>query len=367
MISNSSSQRVEWIDDERRLSELALDWDVLSRECDRTPFTRYAWFSAWWTAFAGGRRLAVCTVRRGGALVGVLPLARLRGRLEGPHVNAPLFRVLAADGAALGALVDAALQAAGDELIVPSLAHDDPAVPMLLSRARGRPTLLEAVHTSPIVDTNGDFEEFRRLTRPRWGYPLERLRRKMEREHESRFVTVERPGDLEQMLQSGFEVEHSGWKGKAGTGILSTPQNEAFWRGIAHNFDRSDETRLSAIVLDGRMAAFDLCVLVERRLYLLKTGYDEQLAKLRPGLVLRLAVIERCFALQLAAHELLGHTSAWKAMFATDERRHVCVRSYARRPLPAGRYAYRRVRPRLLDAYRLTRSALARRRDRGRA
>ena len=360
VISGSHADRVEWVGDERRLAALAPAWDRLSRERDQTPFTRHGWFSSWWKAFGAGRELSVCTAWRGGALVGVLPLTRLGGRLEGPHIAVPLFRLLAADDAVLGTLARAALHAAGDELIVPSLAQGDPAVGELVRAARGRPTFTEEVHLSPIVDTEGDFAEFRRLTKPRWGYPLERLRRKMGREHDARFMLVERPDSFQQTLQQGFEVERSGWKGRAGSAILSSPEDELFWRTVAEVFDRSGETRLSAITLDGRMAAFDLTLLVNRRLYLLKTGYDEERAKLRPGLVLRLSVIERCFALQLAAHELLGDAGAWKMMFATDARRHVRVRSYAPRPLPASRYVLRRARPPLVHAYHATRSVLDR-------
>ncbi len=351
---------IEWVTEESRLAALAAAWDRLAREHDPTPFARHAWFSSWWKAFGAGRRLCVCAAWRDGDLVGVLPLTRIGRRLEGPHVEAPVFRPLAADHEALVALAQAAVAAAGSELIVSSLPVGDPAVDAFKAAARGRLTLIEPVHASPIVDTVGDFAEFCRLTKYRWGYPLERLHRKMNRDHNARFMLVDRPENFHEMLQHGFEVESAGWKGRAGTGILSTPENELFWRSVAEAFDRTDEARLSAITLDGRMVAFDLALLVNRRLYLLKTGHDEEFGKLRPGLVLRLAVIERCFELELAAHELLGHRSAWKAMFATDERAHVRLSAYARRPVPVGRYAYRRARPQAVRAFRATRSALGR-------
>jgi CelD/BcsL family acetyltransferase involved in cellulose biosynthesis len=352
--------RIEWITEEDRLAVIAADWDRLAREHDPMPFARHGWFSSWWKAFGNGRRLSVCVAWRGEELVGVLPLTRIGGRLEGPHVEAPVFRPLVADRRALTALARAAAAAAGDELVVPSLPADDPAVGEFIAAARGRVTLTDAVHVSPIVDTGGDFAGFRELTKSRWGYPLERLGRKMSRDHDARLLLVDRPEDFHETLQRGFVLENSGWKGRAGTGILSTPETRIFWRSVAEVFDRTAETRLSAITLDGHMVAFDLTLLVNRRLYLLKTGFDEEFAKLRPGLVLRLAVIERCFELGLAAHELLGDRSAWKAMFATAERPHVRVSAYARRPVPVGHYVYRRARPKLVRAVHGTRSALGR-------
>jgi CelD/BcsL family acetyltransferase involved in cellulose biosynthesis len=221
----------------------------------------------------------------------------------------------------------------------------------------------EFLHKSPIVETNGDFKAWRAASKPRWGAPLERFRRKMGRDHEAHFEIVEAPRDLEAELDAGFAVEASGWKGRAGTAITSAPETERFYRDVARTFHARGALRLSRIVLDGTVAAFDLCLLCRNRLYLLKTGYDERFAKLAPGLVLRLSTIERCFELGYEAHELLGEDSEWKLKFATTERRHLDLRAYRRTPLGAGRYKYRSiVRPRLKRAYRsLNRNTPARR------
>jgi len=67
-----------------------------------------------------------------------------------------------------------------------------------------------------------------------WGAPLERFRRKMGRDHEARLEIVEVPQDLEAELDVGFAVEASGWKGRSKTAILSAPETEQFYRGVAH-------------------------------------------------------------------------------------------------------------------------------------
>ena len=108
------------------------------------------------------------------------------------------------------------------------------------------------------------------------------------------------------------------------------------------------------------MVAFDLSLLHEGRLYLLKTAYDEGFGRLAPGLVLRLSVIERCFELGLEAHELLGGADEYKLKFSTTDRRHVGLRAYRRLPAPVVRYGYRRsLRPGLRRAYRAVRPRTA--------
>src|SRR5437764_1413513 len=84
----------------------------------------------------------------------------------------------------------------------------------------------------------------------RVGAPLERWRRKMDREHELVARIVEPPQDLASELVRGFAVEASGWKGRAGTAIVSSPETERFYRAVAERFVASDRLRLSWLDLD---------------------------------------------------------------------------------------------------------------------
>jgi hypothetical protein len=204
------------------------------------------------------------------------------------------------------------------------------------------PHISEPIHVSPTVDTSGDFDAWRAGSKPRWGAPIERFRRKMSRDHDATLTIVEPPsGDLDVQLDRGFAVEGSGWKAANGTAILSRPDTAQFYREIAHAFARRGELRLSGIELDGELAAFDLTLLHGNRLYLLKTGFDERFRKLAPGLVMRLSIVERCFELGIVEHDLLGDDSEWKRKFATGERAHVAFRAFGRGPAGRGRYVYR--------------------------
>jgi len=335
---------IEWVTSGRRLAEIAPPWSELLGP-GATPFDRPEWFSAWWSAFAGGADLRVCTVWRGGRLVAVLPLQR-RSRYELTALandHSPLFRPLAADTPALGEVVAAVLGGGTEALALVGVPEDDPCLGVLRRRVEHvdmRP-LPEPAHTSPIVETGGDLAAWRAASKPRWGAPLERFRRKIARDHDAQLTLVEAPEDLERALARGFTVEASGWKGEQGTAILSSPASEAFYRGVARAFHERGELLLSGIELDGELVAFDLTVLHGNRLHLLKTGFDERFRKLAPGLVLRLSVIERCFELGIEAHELLGGDSDWKRKFSTTARTHVSFRAFPPGLGGTGRYLYR--------------------------
>ncbi|MGH2978213.1 MAG: GNAT family N-acetyltransferase, partial [Solirubrobacterales bacterium] len=213
------------------------------------------------------------------------------------------------------------------------------------ARAAGRWSIVEPDITSPIVDTTGTLDQYRAATRSKWHKNLRRLYRKLERDHGARLRLVEPPAELESELAEGFEVESSGWKRAAGSAILSRPENEAYYRSLARRFHDRGELRLSSISVAGRMIAWDFGILRANRLYSPKSGYLEEFRQLAPGLVLELATIERCFELDIEAHELLGADEAYKLRFSTSARRHRYFRAYRRRPAQALRYAWRRYVP----------------------
>jgi CelD/BcsL family acetyltransferase involved in cellulose biosynthesis len=345
---------VEWVAEEAGFEALAEEWDALA-PADSFPFDLHCWYLAWWRAFGEGDELAICTVRRAGKLVAAFPLRRVDGELTAlANGHTPLFRPLAADAEAMRALVGAALADRGG-LRLRSLPAGEASVALLREGARGARLLglSEPTYVSPTVDTSGELEAWRERSKPRWGAPLERFRRKMARDHEAELELVAPPRDLDAELADGFRVEASGWKGEAGTAIVSSPRTEAFYTALARAFAERGELRFSRVVLDGQTAAFDFTILHEQRLYLLKTGFDERFRRLAPGLVMRLSVIERCFEAGLRSHELLGEASDWKAKFATGARPYVTVRAYRRDPSGLARYLYRgSLRPRLRAIYR---------------
>jgi CelD/BcsL family acetyltransferase involved in cellulose biosynthesis len=343
---------VEWVSDPAGFAAVAPAWDELAA-LDGSPFLRHAWLAAWWEAFAADRAdLRICLAWRGTDLAGGLALMRRGRRLEAlADYHTPRFGAVARDAEGRDAVAEAALRLGASELVLPAIAVDDPLLAALSPRRRLR--LVEPYMSSPIVDTTGDWAAYRALSKPRWGAPLERFRRKMTREHAAETTLVTTPGDLDAVLDRGFAVEASGWKGASGTAILSSPSTERFYRAVAHAFAATGELGFSWLDLDGRMAAFDFCLLHGNRLYLLKTGYDESQRRLAPGLVMRLSVLERCFAMGLDAHELLGGDDPWKLKFATSSRDHVVLRSFGRRPGAQAGYAYRRwARPALRSAHR---------------
>lgn len=351
--------RLEWIVDEHRFAAVEAAWDLLAAK-EPSPFARHAWFAHWWRAFAVDASLRVCVLWEGDTLVGAAPLVGESRRLTAMvNDHTPLYAPFARDERVLAALAEAVMGTGSGEVELGALPSDGEVLRRLrrASDEAGRSAVEEPQHVSPFVDMSGSFEQFKAESKPRWGAPLERFRRKMGREHGATFSLAESPVDLDRELERGLRVESSGWKGRAGTSILSQPSTACFYRSVSRAYHGFGELKLSGISLDGQLVAFDMSLLHNNRLWLLKTGFDESYRRLAPGLVLRLSIIERGFELGLAGHELLGDDSEWKRKFANGHRAHCRLWAYRARPAPMFRYAYRRwTRPRLRRMYHRVRS-----------
>jgi CelD/BcsL family acetyltransferase involved in cellulose biosynthesis len=316
-----TSEVVEWSQQRGGWSAVARDWDALA-ERQLSPFLKTDWLAPWCESFLGAPPV-LCLVWRGESLAAGAAFSSRRGALRNlANDHMPMASVLAVDDAALTTLTSAVMRRRLLTLRFDLLLADDPAVTAIRREAAnaGKALVVRSRNASPTVETTMTTTEYRERTRPNWGAPLDRFRRKIVRDHGASFRLLEQPDDLEEVLRRGFDVEASGWKGRAGTAVLSSQQTTDFYLSVARRFAARSALRLSWIDVGGRMIAFDLCIEHDKRLFLIKTGFDEDFRSYAPGLLLRLAVIEACLEGDIRSHELLGGEDAWKAKFATLNR-----------------------------------------------
>lgn len=351
---------VEWVRDDEGFAALAAEWEAVLPD-DAHPYDEHAWLSSWWQAYGAGSKLAICTVRRDGALAALMALREADGRLLS-LTNSHTFtcRPLARDDEAMAVLLKAIVEDGRLEIGLTGLEVADSGTAGLEAAARAASKLssTEPAFASPYIDTVGDYETWRDENKHRWKAPLERKWRKTERDYEAEFKMVIVPPDLEAELDEGLRIEASGWKGDAGTAIESAADSALFYRLLARAFQERGELRFSWIIVDGKAISFDYCLLYRNCLYTLKSGFDEGYKGLAPGLVLRIAVIKRCFETEIEVHDLLGDEVGWKTRFAAGNRPHINMWIYPKGIGGYARYLYRdRLRPSLKTFYRRLRPA----------
>ncbi|MFQ5947932.1 MAG: GNAT family N-acetyltransferase, partial [Acidimicrobiia bacterium] len=288
----------------------------------------------WAEAFGPGPR-AVATVRRAGRLVAALPIFRDGKRMVSPtNWHTPLFGAIATDDAGLRGLAAFLVGLRPGRLSIGFLDDQGGTLPALYPALQGDGyrVITRTLLDSPHIDLGEGWEAYRSGLQAKKLRELRRRRRRLDELGRVDFEVDDGSKSVERLLDEGFEVEASGWKGRQGTAISADGGTRAFYSAIARWAAAEGMLRLAFLRIDGRPIAFDLCLEDGLSHYLLKTGYRPEFGAYGPGAQLRAFMVERAFDLGLSRYEFGGADDAWKLEWTRAVRRRVALEAFARTP-----------------------------------
>jgi CelD/BcsL family acetyltransferase involved in cellulose biosynthesis len=316
------------------IGRVAGEWEELADRLGASPFARPGWVGAWWRAFGAGKLEIICA-RRGGTLVGVLPLARQGSRVRSPtNYHTPEFFLLAEDEEALRALATAVfrtrprrvsigfLDARGD-----GFAALERAAVAAGYRVLGRPMLM-----SPYVVLDTDWETYEQRLPHGERAGVRRYRRQL-----AKAGTVEvdyRDGKerLDDVLADVFRVEERSWKATAGTAIPSHADTRGFYEEVAQWAATCGTLHVTTLRLDRRPVAMEFGIRHGGVHYALKGSYDAEYRRFSPGRVIMHSLLEDAFAHGLRQVDLLGADDPYKRAWAQETRERRLLEAFARTP-----------------------------------
>jgi CelD/BcsL family acetyltransferase involved in cellulose biosynthesis len=317
------------------IEPLASEWDDLADRTNAGVFLRPGWFTAWRRAFGHGR-LEIIVARNGRRLAALAVLERRRTVLRSPtNWHSPPWAPLAEDDEALRALARAMVERARPRL---SLEFVDTGTAAFEACRAVTALCRERIYTlerSPYVVLTGSWEDYERRLSAKRRANLRRLWRRLGERGRVEFEVLDGSEDAARLLEEGFRVEASGWKGQQGTAINSAPETRRFYEEVAAWAASRGSLRLGFLRLDGQALAFDFAVEDGGVHALLKTGFDSEWHSFAPGVLLRGRMIEHCFERGLETYEFLGDATEWKQEWTEGTRELVAVEAFRRTPAGA--------------------------------
>lgn len=136
------------------------------------------------------------------------------------------------------------------------------------------------------------------------------------------------PAEIGPLLQDAFEVEAAGWKGRSGTALAVSPREGEFFRRWAPLAAADGSLRMAFMRLDGQPIAMHIAAEVDRRLWLLKIGYDERVSRCSPGTLLMLEAVKSAAERALTHVEFLGQAEPWTSLWCGKTRSCVGIATY---------------------------------------
>jgi CelD/BcsL family acetyltransferase involved in cellulose biosynthesis len=292
----------------RTVESVSEEWDGLADDVSASPFVRPGWVSAWWRSFGRGGLWAI-TVRNDGRLTGIVPFVCEGAVLHSPTNSETSFFGFVVEGReSAERLASALLSYRVRRWDISFMDPGDWGFRYLQREARSRQlrTINRSISRSPYLDTTNDWDTFEASVDTKLRSEVRRRRRRLGEQGDLSLEIAQGPEHLDSLLEEGFRVERSGWKGEYGTAIDSDPRTSRFYRDVARWAAERGWLLLAFLRLDGRPIAFDLCLEADGVHYLLKTGFDHEYKSAAPGVLLRAMMLERAFAGPVDRYEFLG-------------------------------------------------------------
>ena len=213
---------------------------------------------------------------------------------------------------------------------------------------RGHRTCIEPFAVSPLADCRTAFDVYLARAGSSVAKYWKSCRRHILKGPIS-FSVVTGGSDLGTLLDEMFALEASGWKGREGTAILSNPADVLFYRSLAFAAADAGALRIATLREDGRLLAYELCVVGGDSVLAMKVGYDESRSRMQPGhMVALMNIRDACADPAIAWYDMLGNgmrVAPYKQRFATDHRTLYRMRLFSGSPTGRLLHALYRAKP----------------------
>ncbi len=281
----------------------AAEWEALAADAAEPDA-----FAEYWFAVAS-RHLAPpgleqLEVRRGGQLIGLMPVVRAGryGRIPLRHTEnwAHYHRFLAAPLLRRGHEADAwralltaldADPAAGTLLHVSGLVEHGPVHRGLIAAARSLDRPCDTVHRieRAMLATQLSPDDYYAATvRKKKRKELGRLRTRLLEQGRVETRHLGPDDAIGDWIEDFLALERAGWKGAAGSALACTPETAAFFRDVVTGAHAAGKLDIIRIDLDGVAIAMLVNLLAPPGAFSFKTAFDERLARFSPGVLLQI-------------------------------------------------------------------------------
>lgn len=323
--------RTEIVTEFERLETFAADWDRLWREHPRpSVFMGLPWRRAAWRATRAP--LFAPVVFRGETVVGILPLALEETRLRflgGPWADySDLLVARGEESAVAEAVLSSLLESSSRwrECLLENL-PEDAALLAGLSQVpeavRGR-THLAPGATCPTLLLGGDRDAA--LDALVGKKSLRQRDARLGRLGELRFLHVETRAEARRRLEGLFDQHAARWAMAGEKSPFLHGETRAFYEGLIDELDPASELRFSALLVDGRAAAYHLGFESGGTFTLYKPTFDVDFWDHSPGDVLLRRLFEYVRGRPVKEFDFTRGDEAYKSRFANHSRRNQTLR-----------------------------------------
>jgi CelD/BcsL family acetyltransferase involved in cellulose biosynthesis len=330
---------LEKLVDPERFARLRDEWNqVLEASHANCIFLTWEWLHTWWKHLADGRRLFILTVRHGGRLVAIAPLALRRRRLTRfmpfraleflgmGSIGSDYLDVIARRGMeteAVRALADS-LAPGKHMLELTAFNKEEPCtVPALAGQLRER-------HWTS-WETTFDICPYINLSEHSWPsylatlswehrHNFKRRLRQLTKQFTVSFEPAESEAQRREALEALLALHVMRWWRRGGSNAFHTHRIHAFHEELSRLALQRGWLRLFLLRLDDQLAGALYGFMYNHRFYFYQQGFDARYARYSPGLVMTGLTIEAAIKEGAEEYDFLRGDEEFKFHWTADAR-----------------------------------------------
>jgi CelD/BcsL family acetyltransferase involved in cellulose biosynthesis len=325
----------ELIEDRARLEDLGEEWRELLGESDADClFLTWEWLSTWWRHLSRSRRLRVFTLRSGGQLMAVLPLAEQRWPAL-PFVHSLEFL---GSGDVGSDYLDAIVRRGAEREVAHSLVEGLCASRQLLRlrrvsagstaimmardlAARGWGVRTARTDVCPVIPLSGHtWESYLNTLGSSHRYNVRRRTRQLGQAFEVHFEPVRAEADRPAALHTLMQLHGRRWERRGGSTAFHHRALTAFHEDFSRIALARGWLRLYVLRLNGEPAAALYGFLYRGTFYYYQAGFDPRYQRHSVGLVTMGLSIGEALRESARAFDMLHGDESYKFLWAREVR-----------------------------------------------
>jgi CelD/BcsL family acetyltransferase involved in cellulose biosynthesis len=327
----STIQEVTEVYDEEGFERLGDEWNILLQQSSSNSiFLTWEWITAWWKSYGVGKALWILKICKDGELVGLVPFYREHlWRLGTVGYRGVRF---IGDGSADSDYLDIISKRGEEHFVVNSIvrhlvAHREQWDVLFFSEVPETSAHLpwlrkslkekgyywdETKNPCSQVALPSNWNEYVSSLKPRMRTKLRSLTSRLEKEFNLRFECCDVAGELEQKLESLFDLHNQRWRRDGREGVFVSMAKQRFYREISRLCFSRGWLRLYTLATETQYLAHQFCFEYQNKMFLLQEGFDPEWTQHGIGNVLRAYVFRDCINRNLTGYDFLGGVTAHK-------------------------------------------------------
>jgi CelD/BcsL family acetyltransferase involved in cellulose biosynthesis len=328
---------IEVVDTYDRFLKLVHIWNNLLSQTDVDfPFLTFEWVDCWLRSYGKNSTLLIILVKDNDEIIGVAPFMILKLKLRGITTKAITF--LANYHTNRFGLILYKHKKDATERILKFIKHsaykfdllllnfiaNDSDTDMMLNQVLKENKyhfIKKTCQASPYIPINGEWESYLKTKSQNFRHKLNRTKNNFERLGTYEIVKYTN-NNVTKALAELLVISRLTWKNKKNTAIVSNPENTDFYSALAHKAAHKGWLNIWILKHNQTPIAFAYNLEYKNKIFALKIGFDERLARLSPSEFLNTRAIKDCFESKKNEYDWLGESLPFKLKWTSFCREH---------------------------------------------